>query len=58
LKFGKDHPQKPQLHPFESEHMIEGNGSIAIEIMNDMKEDVDFVFVPVGGGGLVNSYLF
>lgn len=32
--------------------MIEGNGTIVMEILNDIKEDVDFIFVPVGGGGL------
>jgi threonine dehydratase len=33
--------------------MIEGNGTIVMEILNDIKEDIDFILVPVGGGGLV-----
>jgi threonine dehydratase len=32
--------------------MIEGNGTIVMEILNDIKEDIDFILVPVGGGGL------
>lgn len=32
--------------------MIEGNGTIVMEILNDIKEDLDYIFVPVGGGGL------
>ncbi len=39
------------IHPFDDPKVIEGQGTIGIEIMNDLP-DADFVFIPVGGGGL------
>lgn len=39
------------IPPFDDIKIIEGQGTIAIEILEDQQE-VDFVFVPVGGGGL------
>jgi len=42
------------LHPFAEPMMIAGNGTIGLEIMEDLP-DVDTVYVPVGGGGLVNG---
>jgi threonine dehydratase len=40
------------IHPFDSEHTIAGQGTVGIEIGEDIPE-VDVVVVPVGGGGLV-----
>ncbi len=42
------------LHPFAEPLMIAGSGTIGLEIMEDLPE-VDTVYVPVGGGGLVNG---
>ncbi len=39
------------IPPFDDLKIIEGQGTMAIEILAD-EPDVDFVFVPVGGGGL------
>jgi threonine dehydratase len=39
------------VHPFSNEHMIAGNGTIGLEILEDLP-DVDSVIVPFGGGGL------
>lgn len=39
------------LHPFSSSDMIAGNGTIGLEILEDLP-DVDAVVVPFGGGGL------
>lgn len=39
------------IHPFDDELVIAGQGTIGMEILNDLS-DVDVVFVPIGGGGL------
>lgn len=46
------------IHPFDHHKIIEGQGTIGTEILED-QPDIDYVFVPVGGGGLcagVGSY--
>ncbi len=39
------------VHPFADERMIAGNGSVGLEVLEDLP-DVDAVVVPFGGGGL------
>ncbi|MEO6131349.1 MAG: pyridoxal-phosphate dependent enzyme, partial [Saprospiraceae bacterium] len=39
------------IHPFDHHKIIEGQGTIGIEILED-QTDIDYLFVPVGGGGL------
>lgn len=39
------------IPPFEHPRIIEGQGTVGLEIIED-RADVDFLFVPVGGGGL------
>jgi threonine dehydratase len=39
------------IPPFDDLRIIEGQGTVAVEILEDLP-DVDFLFVPVGGGGL------
>lgn len=41
------------IHPFDDLDIIAGQGTVAVEIMNDIHEPVDFVFGSVGGGGLM-----
>ncbi|MFC5465402.1 threonine ammonia-lyase IlvA [Lederbergia graminis] len=41
------------IHPFDDHDIISGQGTVAVEIMNDLEEPVDFVFASIGGGGLV-----
>ena len=46
------------IPPFDDPRIIEGQGTVAVEILEDQPE-IDFLFVPVGGGGLsagVGSY--
>jgi threonine dehydratase len=46
------------IPPFDHPRIIEGQGTVAVEILAD-KPGIDYVFVPVGGGGLsagVGSY--
>lgn len=39
------------IPPFDDYKIIEGQGTVGLEILED-QPDVDFLFVPVGGGGL------
>ena len=40
------------VHPFDDPETIAGQGTIALEIFNELP-DPDFILVPVGGGGLI-----
>lgn len=42
------------VHPFDDPYVIAGQGTIGVEIATNMK-DVDYVLVPVGGGGLISG---
>lgn len=42
------------VHPFDDEDVIEGQGSIALEILEEIP-DVDIILVPIGGGGLISG---
>jgi threonine dehydratase len=42
------------IHPVQDERVIAGNGTIALEILEDLPE-FDTVLVPYGGGGLVTG---
>lgn len=41
------------IHPFDDHQIIAGQGTVAVEIMNDIHEQVDFVFGSIGGGGFM-----
>ncbi len=45
------------IHPFDDEMVIAGQGTIGLEIL-DQLSDVDAVLVPVGGGGLISGVAF
>jgi threonine dehydratase len=40
------------VHPFDDDQFIAGNGTVALEILEDLP-DVDAVIAPIGGGGLL-----
>jgi len=42
------------VHPFNDEAVVAGQGTVALEILEDLPA-VDVVIVPVGGGGLVSG---
>ena len=42
------------VHPFDDEDVIEGQGTIALEILEELP-DADIILVPVGGGGLISG---
>ena len=45
------------IHPFDDEDVIAGQGTIALEIVEQLP-DVDVVIVPVGGGGLISGIAY
>ncbi len=45
------------IHPFDDEDVIAGQGTIALELVEQLP-DVDAVIVPIGGGGLISGIAF
>jgi threonine dehydratase len=57
----KDSKENDKLFipPFDNPKIIEGQATVGLEILEDLKEKIDYLFVPIGGGGLaagVGSY--
>ena len=42
------------VHPFDDEDVIEGQGTIALEILEELP-NADIILVPIGGGGLISG---
>lgn len=45
------------VHPFDDEDVIAGQGTIGLEILEQLP-DVDVVIVPIGGGGLISGVAY
>ena len=45
------------VHPFNDDDVIAGQGTIALEILEEIK-DIDAVVVPIGGGGLISGVAY
>ena len=45
------------VHPFDDEDVMEGQGTIALEILDELP-DTDMILVPIGGGGLISGLAF
>ena len=45
------------VHPFDDDDVIAGQGTIGVEIVNEM-DDIDAVIVPIGGGGLISGIAY
>jgi threonine dehydratase len=43
------------VHPFDDPDVIAGQGTIAVEILKQAGNDIDAIFVAVGGGGLIGG---
>ena len=50
---------EPFIHPFDDKKVIEGQGTVGLEILEDLPNP-DYIILPIGGGGLaagVSSYI-
>ena len=45
------------IPPFDDINIIEGQATIGLEILENMNEPVDYLLVPIGGGGLVSGLI-
>ncbi|GAA0409963.1 threonine ammonia-lyase IlvA [Paenibacillus motobuensis] len=43
------------IHPFDDPKIVAGNGTIGMEIMEGLDAPADYIFVTIGGGGLVSG---
>ncbi|WP_417359971.1 threonine ammonia-lyase IlvA [Galbibacter sp.] len=48
---------KTFVHPFDDQKVIEGQGTVGLEILEKYKDPIDYLFVPVGGGGLASGVI-
>ncbi|MGN0189633.1 MAG: threonine ammonia-lyase [Candidatus Cryptobacteroides sp.] len=46
---------KTFIPPFDDQKIIEGQGTIGLEISKQMKTPLDYIFIPIGGGGLASG---
>lgn len=51
IKYAKEH-NKEFIHPFADDDVIAGQGTIALEILENIN-DIEHIIVPIGGGGLI-----
>lgn len=53
--------KQPFIHPFDDPKIIEGQATVGLEILQQSQVPIDYIFVPIGGGGLaagVGSYFY
>jgi threonine dehydratase len=43
------------IHPYDDPEVIAGQGTIAMELLQQHRDPLDAVFVPIGGGGLISG---
>ena len=43
------------IHPFDDPQVIEGQGTLGLDILHDAKHPIDYLLLPVGGGGLASG---
>ncbi len=51
MEFCNKH-QSQFIHPFDDPKVIEGQGTVGLEILQDAGTSIDYLFLPIGGGGL------
>lgn len=43
------------IHPFDDPTVIAGQGTIGVEIFEQLSEKIDYIIAPIGGGGLISG---
>ncbi len=56
LTYSQQHDY-PFIHPFDDAEIIAGQATIASEILEQSQQAIDYLFVPIGGGGLASGLL-
>ena len=56
IKYSKENKQL-FVPPFDNEKIVEGQATVALEILEDFTEKIDYIFVPIGGGGLASGII-
>jgi len=51
-KLNCDLSHRTFIHPFDDEKVIEGQATVGLEILKQSQKQIDYIFIPVGGGGL------
>jgi threonine dehydratase len=54
--FCKDH-KSIFVHPFDDDQVVAGQATLALEIIEQSDVPIDYIFVPIGGGGLISGIL-
>ena len=54
IEFAKDN-NKTFIPPFDDPKVMEGQGTIGLEILKQTEAPLDYIFVPIGGGGLASG---
>ena len=54
IKYASEN-SKTFIPPFDDPTVMEGQGTIGLEIMKQTSEPLDYIFVPIGGGGLASG---
>ena len=50
-----DKYDKTFIHPFDDKKVIAGQATLFLEIINQFKDNLDYLFIPIGGGGLISG---
>ncbi len=53
----KDETNSMFVHPFEDKDVVIGQATLALELIEQAKEPIDYILVPIGGGGLISGVL-
>ena len=51
MKFKEEH-DIAFIHPFDDLQVIEGQATTGLDILSDTNDHIDYLFIPIGGGGL------
>jgi threonine dehydratase len=51
MKFREEHGIQ-FIHPFDDPQVIEGQATVGLDILSDTSSHIDYLFIPIGGGGL------
>ena len=53
----KDETNSMFVHPFEDKDVVIGQATLALELIEQAEAPIDYILVPIGGGGLISGVL-